>query len=259
MVRWAEIDRQALAVAAAQCIYRYYHPVCNAGDLRWRHAIRLRRENDITSKREGQMIKKLQLLTKLYFNRPFWKKKKTPQLEVWCQIFFKKLNSENSYELVDTDANKPGPLQLPTAMRFFDKLITVCANLLLHKVHKDDRAGMCLFVDCKVFDAAKGTKHKCTDAELWSVHDFCKQHDPQKNTTGLSWRWHVVYNNVIMLTTHYLLASSYLIQLSHGVLHNMFLFCFSVGSCPYDSFQTISTSSTYNAVYQFVLLVHLYV
>lgn len=130
MVRCAEIDRQALAVAAAQCIYRYYHPVCNAGDLRWRHAIRLRRENDITSKREGQMIKKLQLLTKLYFNRPFWKKKKTPQLEVWCQIFFKKLNSENSYELVDTDANKPGPLQLPTAMRFFDKLITVCANLL---------------------------------------------------------------------------------------------------------------------------------
>ena len=40
MVRWAEIDRQGLA-AAAESIYEYYHPVCNAGSLHWRHAIML--------------------------------------------------------------------------------------------------------------------------------------------------------------------------------------------------------------------------
>lgn len=35
MVRWVEIDRQRLAAAAAaaECIYRHYHLVCNASDL----------------------------------------------------------------------------------------------------------------------------------------------------------------------------------------------------------------------------------
>lgn len=86
MVRWVEIDRQVLA-AAVECIYRYYHLVCNAGSRRSRLVIGLRRENDITSQRGGRMIKTLLLLAKLFPNCPFWKK--TSSHQVWCQILFK--------------------------------------------------------------------------------------------------------------------------------------------------------------------------
>lgn len=108
MVRWVEIDRQGLA-AAAECIYRYYHPVRNAGDLRWRHAIRLQWENDITSKREGQIWALLQLpfleqnlLTSGLMSDLFLKTEFGKQLWAHCYR-----------------CNKPVPPQPPTGFLFY--------------------------------------------------------------------------------------------------------------------------------------------
>lgn len=117
MVRWVEIDRQGLAAAgAAACIYRYYHPVCNAGDVPWRQTIMLQQENDITSKREGQMIKTLRLLSKLYFSCPFWNK--TSSLQVWCQILF-----ENWIWETFMSSLLPGPSRIPTGVLFFWQVV----------------------------------------------------------------------------------------------------------------------------------------
>lgn len=90
MVRWVETDGQGLAAAAAGCIYRYYHPACNAGDLRWKHDIMLPRGYDITSKMNTDMIKTLRLLAKHYFSCSFLVtgKVQLPPREVRCRVVF---------------------------------------------------------------------------------------------------------------------------------------------------------------------------
>lgn len=149
--------------------------------------------------------------------------KKTPQLEAWCQIFFKKLNSENSYELLVTDANKPGPLQLPTAMRFFDKLITVCANLLFSPKYTEmiEQGCVCLLtaqclmpqkeqninalmLSCEVYMTfANSMTHKrtpqdCPEYGMWSIiMSLCLQHTtylPLHNWSNSVMVYHIKYN-----------------------------------------------------------------
>lgn len=104
------IDTQVLA-AAAEYIYRYYHPVCNAGNLRSRHVIRLQRENDITSEQGGQRSKTLRLLTKLFLNCHFGTKHPHSRSDVRS---FLKTEFGKQFELIGTGTPKQVPLQTST-------------------------------------------------------------------------------------------------------------------------------------------------
>lgn len=138
MVRWVVTDTQVLAAAAAECIYRYYHPVCNAGNLRSRHVIRLQRENDITSEWGGQKSKTLQLHTRLFLNCHFGTKHPHSRSDVrsFLKTGFGKQLWAHWYQACSFAA----------IHHFLDGLFTKCVNLLfspsLSQVHNEiDRVG----------------------------------------------------------------------------------------------------------------------
>lgn len=130
MVRWEEIDTQVLAAAAAEYIYRYYHPVCNVGNLRPRHVIRLQRENDITSERAGQKINSQTFSQIAHFGT------KHPHSRSDVRSFLK--TEFGSYELIVTGTQSKF---LRSHLPFFDKVFTKCVNLLfspsLSQVHNE--------------------------------------------------------------------------------------------------------------------------
>lgn len=131
MVRWVQTDGQGLAAAAAGCIYRYYHPACNAGDLCWKHDIMLPRGYDITSKMNTDMIKTLRLLAKHYFSCSFLvtRKIQLPHVRSDVESFLQTQFREQLWAHCNRH-NQPASLQLPTGFISFDKLITECANWL---------------------------------------------------------------------------------------------------------------------------------
>lgn len=207
MVRWAEIDRQGLAAAAAaECIYRYYHPVCNAGDLCWRHAIRLQRR--MTSHQNEKDRWSRHYSCSQNFPPIALFGKKTLSLQVWCQIFFENWIWETVMSsLLETQQTS----SLSVTYRgfiFFDKLIIECTNLLFspslsqvaYTMNSDGEGtgrsravsvitGKATFSWLQSIWSCK-RKNKCTDAEPWpDVQHGCKfllRTQLIENTTGLA-------------------------------------------------------------------------
>ena len=102
-----------------------------------------------------------------------------------------------------TDANKPGPLQLPTAIRFFDKLITVCANLLFSPKYTKmiEQGCVCLLTaKCLIPQREKKIKwcwvRKCT----WLLQTAQPTKEPQ-DCPG-DGMWSIIMSSCLQHTTY---------------------------------------------------------